>query len=254
MCRQYALEALEVAGLEPSACEALATPTVRLLYACAGVQPSCTDISLPGKPGWRLLLAQAARTLARLHTLQCACLCDPATEHPPHLAQQPESVGGRTAALLLLRRPPVPLSEALAAESQPMQAAWRGTSGAPELQLCLSGLQEFFGAAASSPLEPRSNRAGALVRAALGLEAAAAEYDAERGLFLGRYGASCPVESELGGRRCTLREQGERGACDASLALRGAARAPPGALVRAAVQLEALRCLSWLLWLLGAGN
>lgn len=216
-------------GLGQQLADGLAPVAVRLMLLGAAADPSQVTFSLPGKPGWVLLLQQAARVVARLHALQQVCSCS--------FGGQPEG-GQQHAELEQL--------EVLSACSAAMEAAWPAV-GSAELQLCLAGLQEVPKAVTSSKCS-----AAVLFKCLIMLEAAATEYTLEPGSS-----DDAVIRRKMGVLPANWCDQQEQ-LIMARLLQMGNARqdvAFPShqELVRCCMHMETLRCFSWCLWLLGVG-
>jgi hypothetical protein len=216
----------------------------------AAADPSSVTFSVPGKPGWLLLLQQAVKVLLRLQTLQRMCLCK------PDAMQQQQQMGAELGTAphaseqLQLMAPPPQLCRVLSACQAGMEAAWP-TASAAELQLCLTGLQEFGRVVSSSKCSPAT-----MFNCLIALEAAASEYAA----VSAEDGASDAITRSMGGRaagsigqmehssmaRLLQADGGLHDGASQSLAVRQE-------LVRCALHMEALRCMSWCCWLLGVG-
>lgn len=249
--RQAAAAQLGTSLPQPVA-DRLAPAAMQLMLLGAAADPSSVTFSVPGKPGWVLLLQQAAKVLLRLHTLQgmCMCMCRQDTMQQQqlgaHLGTPPQ-----VSEQLQLLAPPPQLCHILSASATGMQAAWAAASPA-ELQLCLTGLQDFGRVVSSSKCSPAT-----VFNCLIALEAAASEYAAASA----EDGTSDAVSRSMGGRTAgslgqmeqssmarVLQAAGPHGGHGASQGL-----AAKQELVRCALHMEALRCLSWCCWLLGLG-
>jgi hypothetical protein len=198
-----------------------------------------------------LLLQQAAKVLQRLHTLQRICMCNLDNLQQQHQLQQGVDLG--VAALLSeqlhLLPPPLELCQVVSACHAGMEAAWP-TASAAELQLCLTGLQDFGRAVTSSKCSPAT-----VFNCLVALEAAASEYAAASA----DDGVSDAVMRSMGGRAAGSMEQLEQSSIAMLLVHADGSDGSSKALamrqelVKLAMHVEALRCMSWCCWLLGAG-
>lgn len=150
--------------------------------------------SLPGKPGWLLMLEKAVKVIARVHTLQQVCLCSlgpsshkqqqgPTQYDGQHVHPSGNCVASlghsNPSAPVCVQQPPRELANMLSAGAAGMQAAWQ-SAGDRELQLCLAGLQEYAQVVTGSSISLVQ-----LYRCTQMLEAAASEYASEGALLLG---------------------------------------------------------------------
>lgn len=265
-----------------SAARQLAPAAIRLLHVSAAADPSMLAFSLPGKPGWLLMLDKAVKILARLHTLQQVCLCSKEDDNISskrcglsrrELQQHKAELDSRPTAApptlsLLVQQPPQQLACLLSADSAHMQPAWR-QSGDRELQLCLAGLQEFAAVQAAG-----STDLARLYRCSQMLEAAATEYAAEGAHMLSndrvadairRMGLlKLQVEQEerevmqqllqtAAARDIVINRSSQFSGSECVLATGEAkvAMITHQMHIRSAMHVETLRALSWCLWLLG---
>jgi hypothetical protein len=237
-------------GLPQQSADSLAPAAVQLMFLGAAADPSSVSFSVPGKPGWVLLLQQATKVLLRLHTLQRLCMCITTTTQQQQQQQQEADDLKCTAPRLLrqlrLLQPPPELCQVLSACCAGMEAAWPAASAA-ELQLCLTGLQDFGRVISSSKCSPAT-----VFNCLMALEAAASEYAAASA----EDGASDATARSMVDRPVGIVEQVEQSSLARLLQADGVASRHPclsmkRELVCGALQVEALRCLSWCLWLLG---
>lgn len=78
--RRLAAQAqLEAAGVEAACAPRLACYASRLLHIAAAADPAALAFSMPARPGWLLLVQQASKAVAQLHTLRQLCACGGAT-------------------------------------------------------------------------------------------------------------------------------------------------------------------------------
>lgn len=202
---------------------------VRLFWASVAADPSLLSYSAAGNSAqWQVPLAQAARVVARLRTLQQSCgqVCH-TPQHPAGYEASSSSAccaaerGADGASTALPDAPTCCDTYA----SRSMGEAWQ-RAGQAELQLCQSGLQQF--------LEAVSDERPALVyRCIQALDTAVAEYGksaCSQDLVMGRpLGLHVLDLSD----RDLARHRGSL--CDLKLVM----------------QTEVLRGMSWCLWLLG---
>jgi hypothetical protein len=235
--------------MSQQAAERLAPAAVQLMFLGAAADPSSVTFSVPGKPGWVLLLQQATKVLLRLHTLQRLCMCTSATAQQQEQEQHDVCTGTaqRVPQQLRLLQPPPELLQVLSACHASMEAAWPAASAA-ELQLCLTGLQEFGRVVSSSKSSPAT-----MVSCLMALEAAASEYAAASA----EDGASDSITRSMGGRGAGSVEHVEQSSMARLVQIDGAGSSQNQGLptkrelVCGAMHVQALRCLSWCLWLLG---
>jgi hypothetical protein len=200
---------------------------VRLFWASIAADPSLLSYSAAGNSAqWQLPLAQAARVVGRLRTLQQSCGQVRHTLHGSvEYTASTGSAGWAGEAFADAADTAQPgTSTGCDTHDSSMGEAWQ-RAGQAELQLCQSGLQQFLEAVCSE-------RPASICRCIQALDTAAAEWQ------LSVHSQDSVMGTPLGLHVLDLPD-------------RVAARREPLCVLKLVMQTEVLRGMDWCLWLLG---